>query len=111
MQSIFFKTTGRNSHNFFEGVAKGINIFKPYRKGNFRNVKIATKEHSGGGHMGIENINRLIGRLTDISAADEKTVKYITHFSHKFEPLQHILEEKATAFDLKVAFDGEEVEI
>jgi hypothetical protein len=27
-------------------MAKGINIFKPYRKGNFRNVKIATKEHS-----------------------------------------------------------------
>ena len=23
MQSIFFKTTGRNSHNFFEGMAKG----------------------------------------------------------------------------------------
>ena len=111
MQSIFFKTTGRNSHNFFEGMAKGINIFKPYRKGNFRNVKIATKEHSGGGHMGIENINRLIGSLAEISAVDEKTEKYLTHFSHKFEPLQQVLETKAARFDLKVAFDGAKIEI
>lgn len=64
-----------------------------------------------GGHMGIENINRLIGRLAEISAVDEKTEKYLTHFSHKFEPLQQVLETKAARFDLKVAFDGAKIEI
>ncbi len=63
-----------------------------------------------GGHMGIPNIRRLIKRLETISAVDDKTVKYVNHFSHNGNPIHHILEEEVRDLGYKVSFDGESVE-
>lgn len=64
-----------------------------------------------GTHMGLPNIDSLMKRLSELSAVDEKTVKYINHFSHNAEPLQHVLEEKVSKKGFKVSFDGESIEI
>ena len=61
--------------------------------------------------MGLPNIDSLMKRLSELSAVDEKTVKYINHFSHNAEPLQHVLEEKVSKKGFKVSFDGESIEI
>ncbi len=58
------------------------------------------------GHMGFDNIERLLDRLRAIGAVDAETVKYATHFSHKFNPLQSVLEEKAERYGCLVAYDG-----
>jgi phosphoribosyl 1,2-cyclic phosphate phosphodiesterase len=64
-----------------------------------------------GRHMGLPNIGRLLSRLTEGGIVDDKTIRYINHFSHNAAPLQHILEEKAAAYGCLVAYDGCSVEI
>ena len=59
-----------------------------------------------GSHMGIENIERLTKRLTDIHAIDDKTIKYINHFSHNANPLHHLLEKRVETLNFGVAYDG-----
>lgn len=59
-----------------------------------------------GTHMGIENIERLTEKLTDISAIDDKTVKYINHFSHNANPLHHLLEKRVENLNFNVSHDG-----
>ncbi len=63
-----------------------------------------------GGHMGISNIKRLTKGLEAISAVDNKTIKYINHFSHNGNPIHHLLEIKAAEIGFKASFDGERVE-
>ena len=58
-------------------------------------------------HMGFSQIERVIKKLYQINAIDEKTIKYINHFSHNANPLQENLEKTAEKYGLKVAFDGE----
>lgn len=59
-----------------------------------------------GGHMGFENISRVIDRLYSIGAITDKTVKYVNHFSHNGNPLHHILEKRAAEYSLLVSYDG-----
>ena len=63
-----------------------------------------------GGHMGYDNIERLIKKLKAIKAIDEKTIKYINHFSHNACPLHEELKKDAVKIDCEVSYDGLEVE-
>ena len=64
-----------------------------------------------GSHMGFPNIERALGRLTELGAVNGSTVKYVNHFSHNGNPLQEVLEEKAEKCGCFVAYDGCKVEI
>ena len=64
-----------------------------------------------GVHMGFENISRLKEVLKGYGSIDEKTVLYVNHFSHVANPLHEELCEKAAKFDLRVPYDGMEIEI
>ncbi len=64
-----------------------------------------------GSHMGLENIERLIGKLKEIGCIDESSKLYINHFSHNANPIHHVLEERVKDMNLKVSFDGLEIEI
>lgn len=57
-------------------------------------------------HMGIDNNARLLGQLKEIGAINDKTVKYINHFSHNANPQHHILEERAAQIGCCVSYDG-----
>lgn len=63
-----------------------------------------------GGHMGFPNIERALQVLAEIGAVSESTLKYVNHFSHNANPLQHLLEERAAEFGCRVAYDGCRVE-
>ena len=63
-----------------------------------------------GTHMGIDNIERVIERLTQIGALDESSIKVINHFSHNAGPLHHVLEERVRDKDWLVSYDGMSVE-
>lgn len=73
------------------------------------NVDIPIKDT--GSHMGVENIERLLEKLTQIGAINEKTVKYINHFSHNANPLQHVLEDRVKDMGLQVSYDGLQVNL
>jgi phosphoribosyl 1,2-cyclic phosphate phosphodiesterase len=64
-----------------------------------------------GGHMGFDNLNRLLKRLEEIGAIDSKTIKYFNHFSHNVNPLQEELEKVADTLGAKISYDGLEVEV
>ena len=64
-----------------------------------------------GSHMGLENIGRLLEKLSEIHAIDEKTVKYINHFSHNANPIQSVLEDRVKDMNLLVSYDGLQVEL
>jgi phosphoribosyl 1,2-cyclic phosphate phosphodiesterase len=64
-----------------------------------------------GRHMGLPNIGRLLLRLAEGGIVDDKTIRYINHFSHNAAPLQELLEKKAAAYGCLVAYDGCTVEI
>lgn len=59
-----------------------------------------------GSHMSIPNIERVLDRLTEMGAVDEKTIKVINHFSHNANPLHHILEERVKDKGWLVTYDG-----
>lgn len=62
-----------------------------------------------GTHMGFDQIRRVAQRLQKAGAVTDKTVKYVTHFSHNGNPLQSELEKSAKGLDFCVAYDGEEI--
>ena len=64
-----------------------------------------------GGHMGFDNLERLIKKLEEIGAIDSKTIKYYNHFSHNINPLQTELEKQADIIGAKVSYDGLEVKV
>lgn len=64
-----------------------------------------------GGHMGLENIERLVKKLTKIGVINDKTIKVINHFSHNANPLQKVLEKRVKPFGFKVAYDGMKIEV
>ena len=72
------------------------------------NVTLEWPDH--GSHMGFCQIERLIKRLKDMGAINSKTIKYVNHFSHNGNALHEYIEEVAKKYDIRVAFDGEEVE-
>lgn len=63
-----------------------------------------------GSHMGFPNIERVLNRLTKIRAINDSTLKYINHFSHNGNPLQHVLEKRAEEYGMLVSYDGCKVE-
>jgi hypothetical protein len=73
------------------------------------NVDIAISDT--GSHMGLENIGRLLQKLNEIRAIDDRTVKYINHFSHNANPLHHVLEQRVAEYGYQVSYDGCQVEI
>lgn len=72
------------------------------------NVEIP--EPDTGGHMALDNIRRVVARLTELGAVDDRTVKVVNHFSHNGCPLQEELEEKVEDDGFLVAYDGRVVE-
>ena len=64
-----------------------------------------------GGHMGFPNISRVLQRLTDMGAISNDTVKYVNHYSHNANPLQHILDARAAEYGCLAAYDGCRVEL
>ena len=64
-----------------------------------------------GSHMGLDNIERLMKKLSEMGCIDENTILYINHFSHNANPIHHILEERVKDMNLQVSYDGLEVEI
>ena len=64
-----------------------------------------------GAHMGVPNNLAVLQRLTDIGAVDEKTDKYINHFSHNANPLQTVLEDRVNSMGFQVAYDGLAIEL
>lgn len=59
-----------------------------------------------GGHMGFPNIRRVLERLTAMGAVSDSTVRYVNHYSHNANPLQHLLEARAAEYGLLVSYDG-----
>lgn len=66
---------------------------------------------SEGSHMDVEHVLLATKRMEELGAVTDKTIKYINHFSHNANPMQHILEERVKPFGFKVSYDGCEVEI
>lgn len=64
-----------------------------------------------GGHMGLDNIGRVLSRLEKMGAVDENTVKVINHFSHNANPLHHVLEERVKELGYMVSWDGMSIEL
>lgn len=62
-----------------------------------------------GTHMGFDQIRRVAQRLQKAGAVTDKTVKYVTHFSHNGNPLQSELEKSAKKIGFCAAYDGEEI--
>lgn len=62
-----------------------------------------------GGHMGLLNIRRVDGRLAEMGAVDEDTMRVINHFSHNARPIQSVLEEKVKDDGYLVAYDGMQI--
>ena len=62
-------------------------------------------------HMGIENNERVVKKLTEMGAVTEKTQKFVNHFSHNSNPIHERLEELAKPMGFEVSYDGREVEI
>ncbi|MBQ4141380.1 MAG: MBL fold metallo-hydrolase [Clostridia bacterium] len=72
------------------------------------NVDIAIPDT--GSHMGFSNINRVVEKLSSISAIDNNTVICINHFSHNGNPLHDHLLGRASEYGYLVSYDGFEVE-
>ena len=64
-----------------------------------------------GSHMGFPNIERVLRRLTDMGAISDATVKYVNHYSHNANPLQHILDARAAEYGCFASYDGCTVEL
>lgn len=62
-----------------------------------------------GTHMGFDQVRRITERLTAAGAVTDKTVKYVTHFSHNGNPLQAELVKSAKKIGFCAAYDGEEI--
>lgn len=64
-----------------------------------------------GGHMGIENIIRVVSRIEAIGASNKQTKIVINHFSHNASPLHNKLEERVKEYGYIVSYDGLSIEI
>lgn len=57
-------------------------------------------------HMGLDTDLKVLERLREIGAVDEKTVLYVNHFSHNGNPLHEELSESAAKIGFQVSYDG-----
>ena len=64
-----------------------------------------------GGHMGFDGCNRVVLRLKELGVINDSTQVYVNHFSHNGNPLHDNLESIAKEYNMKVSFDGLELEV
>ena len=60
--------------------------------------------------MGFDNVERVITRLREMGAVDERSILYVNHFSHNGNPLHEDMERSASKIGCEVSYDGCEVE-
>jgi len=73
------------------------------------NVDIPAKDD--GSHMDISHIEKSTKIFCDMGAVTKNTVKVLNHFSHNGNPLQHLLENRASSLGYLVSYDGMTVNI
>ena len=61
-------------------------------------------------HMGFDNVERVITRLREMGAVDERSILYVNHFSHNGNPLHEDMEKSAGRIGCEVSYDGCSVE-
>ena len=61
-------------------------------------------------HMGFDNVERVITRLREMGAVDERSILYVNHFSHNGNPLHEDMERSASKIGCEVSYDGCSVE-
>lgn len=61
--------------------------------------------------MGIDNINRVVKKLSDLGAITVKTKKVINHFSHNAAPIHHKLEKRVFEYGYTVSYDGLSIDV
>lgn len=64
-----------------------------------------------GGHMGYDNVERLLKRLEQLGVVDCNTIKIVNHFSHNANPIQSEVENAVRDFGALVSYDGFTVEV
>lgn len=64
-----------------------------------------------GGHMGIDNINRVVERLKQNGNINDATKIIVNHFSHNAAPIHHKLEERVKEYGYMVSYDSMSIEI
>jgi phosphoribosyl 1,2-cyclic phosphate phosphodiesterase len=62
-------------------------------------------------HMGLDNDERLKGKLKEMGAIDDRTLCFVNHFSHNANPLHEELCEKAGKRGFQVSYDGLEINL
>ncbi len=65
---------------------------------------LPSKESSS--HMGLDTDQKVLERLREMGAVDEKTICYVNHFSHNGNPLHDELSESAAKIGFSVSYDG-----
>ena len=70
---------------------------------------LPSKESSS--HMGLDTDQKVLERLREIGAVDEKTLLYVNHFSHNGNPLHEELSESAAKIGFNVSYDGLMLEV
>lgn len=76
---------------------------------DFTNGSLITPDD--GTHMGVCQIEKVLKSLVKIKAIDDKTIKYVNHYSHNANPIQEEYEALVNPLGFNVAYDGEEVKI
>lgn len=64
-----------------------------------------------GSHMGFDGCNRVVLRLKELGVVNDSTQVYVNHFSHNGNPIHENLEMVAKEYNMKVSFDGLEIEL
>lgn len=106
--TLYAHDTGILYDEIYEYIEKN-NIYFDFISLDCTNGELLFPDESS--HMGFNQIERVLKKLYEINAIDAKTIKYINHFSHNANPIQEVFEAIAKKYDLKVAFDGEEIDI
>lgn len=67
--------------------------------------------YEGARHMGLPEIARTFGQLSDLGLADGHTKKVVTHFSHNNAPLEGELARAEREYGVIAAYDGMTLEV
>lgn len=105
---LYAHDTGYFYDEVFEYI-KNSDIFFDLISLDCTNVDIPIADN--GTHMGLENIERVVNKLENMGAVNDKTIKVINHFSHNAAPIHHKLEERVKDVGYLVAYDGMCIEI
>ncbi len=103
---LYAHDTGIFYDEVYEYIAKSGIVFD-FVTLDCTNVELKWPDESS--HMGFCQIERLLKKLQETNSINDKTIKYVNHFSHNANALHDHVERGAQKLGLKVAFDGEEV--